>query len=401
MTTTADSRMRPEARHVVRDLPAEHLDDLVFLLAQRDLAVTSHVHFVPHLAALDERIAADLLGLAVTPRHAAPAVEDALGGSDGEVLAAGARAVAHLAQPALWRTFDEALLSAKPAAAVALAHGLVGAPTASVRPRLAAWAELQRAAPPHVAIALGEVAAAHGSAPTAAALAPGFTHDDAAVRAAALRAAQHAGVVAPVLGELAAQDPDPGVREAALLAGLWTRAPWCGGLVTRLLAEPATAPAGCVTLAAAVAEADALPKLRAHAANTALGPARFGWLADAGWSELLPLLLEGLDAPEAADATAAAEAFARLTGVGSPAVRANAAAAGADPVYAPDPARARAHWASDSKRYLPGKRWAQGMALEPGDAPATVDLGAARLARIRARHSGRGSATSRELLRLA
>jgi hypothetical protein len=402
-----------EPRILVEDLPAEHLDELDFLMERRAAMVRSYIHFASHLADLDRRLEANAIGLEVASRPALPLLEEALGEKETSRTTAAAWALLRIGGERSEKALLGALEAGPPPAREGARQALVFGPKAPVLDRVKALAESPDPAP---AVAAAEVLAAHGAGAAPRALPAWLANPDPEVRLAACRIAAWTGGGAEKLEGIAREDADASVRLAAFEAGAWLRAPWVLALGRERARAKADGHPGVLKLFCALAERADAPLVAALGAATALGPARWAMLAAYGSGPSIEACLAGISAKDAADAEAAGAAFARLCGIEMGAAQRvplpAPADAGpeaddftqefADEAFVPDPAVARAHWEARKQDYGKGTRWCRGRESDAAGPAvlAELDLGSRYETLMRARFRGAWSGSRRELLLL-
>jgi len=201
----------------IRDIVEEHLDEAAFLWTQRLAAVDSAASTVDEVAeGPEERLLAHLDGLRVGGAAAeAELLVPALVGPETDRAAAAAAALALAGRIEPLAAALPAAEANRPAIALALAAFLPRQEEA----RLLPW--LDGGQPAAAGVALG-VLAARGAAPPAE-VRRALRASDLAVRLAGLRAAAVLGDAARPDVEAALASPDPGMRGAAIEAGLELR----------------------------------------------------------------------------------------------------------------------------------------------------------------------------------
>lgn len=398
-----------EPRILIEDLPAEHLAELEFLWDRRLSTVHSYDHFAAHLADIDRRLEANAIGLEVASRPALPLLEEAIAGEEPSLTAAAAWALLRIGGGRATSAVLGALESGPPPAREGVRQALIRGPAADVLERVRA---LAGSTDPALAVIATEALAAHGVAGPPGALPAWLSASAADVRLAACRVAAWTATGADRLEPLARADADLAVRDAALEAGAWQRAPWALALGRDRARTPTTADLGQLRLLCVLAEAADAPLVAALGSNLALGPARWGLLAAYGSSASIEACLAGLSGMDAADAEAAGRAFARMTGfemgaakrvtLAAPEGAGPDAAEFADEAFVPDPAVARRQWNARKQEFGKGRRWSRGHEVDGADIAelAAVDLGARTEALRRARFRGTWNGSRRQLLQL-
>jgi uncharacterized protein (TIGR02270 family) len=383
------------------DLLEEHLEEVEFLWAQREAALTSTRQTQRDLAHLDERIEAHVQGVLAAGEHAIPLLEERLAGDDANVVFAAA--FSRLRGPA---APVDRLLDAFSTAEGPRLDGLKRALAFGASPAaLARLRDLLLSAQPPVAAAAAEILAFHrefGATPGRLLLL--LREDAAAVRRQAWRVAAYLGTpLEPKLYAAAMRDEDPGVRDAALLAAAWSRVP---GVLTlaRQAGEAPTPDNICqLHLLAVLGSAQDLPRLRTIVSMAGLGLARFPVAVAFGHPGLVDLLLAEMASPDPAAAIAAGEAFTRITGQSvDSGERVKLPPENGGPIddfesefqdeaFLPDPQLARQHWQKVQPRFSGATRLAQGLDLSRGATPQVLgqlDLKSRFEAALRGRFQG-------------
>ena len=383
------------------DLLEEHLEEVEFLWAQREAALTSPRQTQRDLAHLDERIAAHVQGVLAAGEHAIPLLEERLASDDANVVfAAGYSRLRGPAAP-VDRLLD-AFSTAEGPRLDGLKRALTfGAPTAA----MARLRDLLLSAQPSVAAAAAEILAFHREfGPSPGRLLLLVREEDPSVRRQAWRVAAYLGVpLDPKLYAAAMRDEDPGVREAALLAAAWSRVPGVLTLTRQAAQAPAPDKLSQLHLLAVLGTAKDLPSLRAIVAMPVLGPARFPIAVAFGHPGLVDLLLAEMASPDPATAVAAGNAFTRITGqTVDSGQRVKVAPEGEEPadefesefqdeVLLPHPELARKHWEKVQPQFSGAVRLAQGLDLSHGATPEVLgklDLKSRFEAALRGRFQG-------------
>ena len=392
------------------DLLEEHLEEVEFLWAQREAALTSTRQTQRDLAHLDERIAAHVQGVLAAGEHAIPLLEERLASDDANVVfAAGYSRLRGPAAPV------DRLLDAFSTAEGPRLEGLKRALTFGAPPAaMARLRDLLLSAPPRVAAAAAEVLAFHREfGPNPGRLLLLVREEDASVRRQAWRVAAYLGApLDPKLYAAGMRDEDPGVRDAALLAAAWSRIP--GVLTLTRQAAEITTPdkVSQLYLLAVLGDPQDLPRLRTIVSTVALGPARFPIAAAFGHPGLMDLLLIEVASPDPATAVAAGEAFTRITGQSvDSAERVRLPPEGTPPadefesefqdeVLLPDPDLARKHWEKAQPQFSGAIRLARGLDLTRGATPQVLgqlDLKSRFDAALRGRFQGSWPGSSIDL----
>ena len=212
----------------------------------------------------------------------------------------------------------------------------------------------------------------------------------------------------------ALNDADPLVRREALLAATWTRQP---GLLRHLrerAVRPTTEHWTELWLLAVLGEAEDLNRILSAAETVELGFKRLGLIGTFGHPGGVSLLLREMDSDDPLTATAAGDAFARITGKTvaskprlSTAAPGNAGDGGQaddflEDVWIPDAESTRAHWEIVRKDYATGSRWCRGLNLTSGISEETLeqlDLESRRDIYLRQRYEGSRGGSPLELVR--
>jgi uncharacterized protein (TIGR02270 family) len=383
------------------DLLEEHIEEVEFLWAQREAALTSPRQTRRDLAHCDERIQAHVQGILAAGEHAPPLLEKRLASDDANAVFAGAYPLLRSGSAAADRIF-EAFSSAEGPRLNGLKRALAfGAPAATM-PQIRA---LLPSGPPAVAAAAAEILAFHrqfGADPGRLLLL--LRDEDAAVRRQAWRVAGYLGI--PLDAKLyasAVRDEDAAVREAGLLAAAWSRLPGALALTRQISQAPTVDNLPELRLLAVLGGAEDLPRIRHLATMAALGPARFGIVAAFGHPSLVDILVAEMANPDPATAVAAGEAFTRITGhVVASGERVKVPPEGGGPsdefeaefqdeVLLPAPELARTHWEKVKPQFAGAVRLARGLDLSRGATPealATIDLQSRFQAALRGRFQG-------------
>jgi uncharacterized protein (TIGR02270 family) len=384
------------------DLLEEHIEEVEFLWAQRQAALTSSRQTQRDLAHCDERIQAHVQGILAAGEHASPLLEERLAGEDANAVFAGAYPLLRLGSGPAVGHLLEVFASAEGPRLDGLKRALAFGASPAALARLRA---LLPSAQPGVAAAAAEILTFHrqfGADPGRLLLL--VRDEDPAVRRQAWRVAGYLGI--PLDAKLyanAVRDEDAGVREAALLAAAWSRLPGALALTRQIGQAPSVDNLPELRLLAVLGGAEDLPRIRNLVTMAALGPARFGIAAAFGHPLLVDLLVAEMANPDPSTAVAAGEAFTRITGQSvDSSERVNVPAEGGGPpdefeaefqdeVLLPDPELARAHWEKVRPQFTGSVRLASGLDLSRGVAPealATIDLQSRFQAALRGRFQG-------------
>jgi hypothetical protein len=165
--------------------------------------------------------------------------------------------------------------------------------------------------------------------------------------------------------ELALDDADPLVRRNALLAAAWKGQKWVLEYCRAQAARPATENWDALLLLAIVGQREELPRVLAIGRAAELGPPRFAVLGAFGYPQVMSELLAGIESQDPAVASAAAAAFAKITGV-----EVAAKVAGADEVVpVPDAESAARQWRKIQSKFADSQRWRRGFDVSRGVSP--------------------------------
>ncbi len=271
-------------------------------------AMVAANHTVAEVAGVwEERLVANLEGLAVAGEETVERVlRPALGTDDIDRIAAASLAL--LASPGGPKEMVAALQVAAPEARGAMARALGLARGAGLEEGLGAL--LEGSEPAMQAAAL-DALAIRGRVPGS--LRRFVASPDPEVKAAALRAARHAGLAHRAAIEAAMQSAVPEVRDAALEAGisLGLRAPW---LASRKLAEARSPGCGAaLSILAMSGEAGDLERIESALAVPELRGAALWALGFSGWPRAVELCLPYLG--DGQHARVAGEAISAITGL--------------------------------------------------------------------------------------
>jgi uncharacterized protein (TIGR02270 family) len=385
----------------IPDLLEEHLEEVEFLWAQREAALTSSRQTQRDLAHLDERIEAHVQGVLAAGTHALPLLDERLAGADANTVFAAAYSMLRGPAPPVDRLLDPFSTAQGPRL-----NGLKRALAfAAPQPTMARLRALLLSAEPAIAAAAAEILAFHrafGSEPGRLLLL--VREEEPAVRRQAWRVIACLGIpLDPKLYAAAMRDEDPGVRDAALLAAAWSRVPGVLTLARQLAEAPAPDNLAQLHLLAVLGSAQDLPRIRALVSMAALGPARFRIAVAFGHPALVDLLLAEMTNPDPVTAVAAGEAFTRITGqIVDSGQRVKVPPEGEGPpddfesefqdeVLLPDPELARKHWETVRPQFAEAVRVARGLDLSRGATPqalGTLDLESRFEACLRARFQG-------------
>ncbi len=364
-------------------LVEEHFEEIAFLLHLRASQITSGRMLYWQLIDLDDRIEGHVQGLHAAAEGAIELSTKHIGGKDPLMMGAAVFAFLALNHSAAYEKCLALLSNPATAPVVLPAMLLRCAPgfAANLKP------VAQNTAAPQAAVAMALQARHFPRDLNQLEFAKLLTHADPAVRAISWGVAQNLPEPRTAMQyKVGCVDAVPAVRDAALTAAAWAGQPTLLDACRPFLkkADPsALVPLRLFAILAPAAEASAVCQL---ATAVALGPARFDLLAASGLPAVVPLLLGAMRDADAAVASAAADAFERLTNFQSPSKGVKTLTPpGATPdalekeflpeVNIPDPDAAARYWSSVEGTLGKAARIARGMAVEPPPADtALVDL---------------------------
>jgi hypothetical protein len=175
-------------------------------------------------------------------------------------------------------------------------------------------------------------------------------------------------------------DPDPLVQREALWAALWTRQPWLLAYLRCLAERPTPENGEGLLLLGILGEPRDLEHVLKIGRTTDLGPPRFETLAAFGHPRVVESLLADMENAEPGTGAAAANAFAKITGIEIDSDRRAAPPEigpqpDASQQEAPDVQLARRMWQEVKDRFAQGVRWRRGLDVSrPLDADALLQL---------------------------
>jgi len=200
--------------------------------------------------------------------------------------------------------------------------------------------------------------------------------------------------------ELALDDADPVVRSNALLAAAWKGQKWvleyCRAQAARRAAENWEA----LLLLAILGQREELPRVLAIGRAAELGPLRFAALGAFGYPQVMSEVMAGIESQEPEVASAAAAAFAKITGV-----ELAAQTAGPDnSAGLPDAESVARQWRKLQSKFADSQRWCRGFDVSRGISPDVLpglDLESRWEACLRGRYLGNWKETPLDREQLA
>jgi uncharacterized protein (TIGR02270 family) len=296
----------------IPDLLEQHVEEIEFLWAQREVALGSPRYTMRELAQLDERIEAHVQGVIAAAEHAIPLLEERLAATEAPAVFAGAYPMLRLGGQYVSRVLEIFSASRGPRLD-GITRALSMAPVEAFLPQIRS---LVLSAEPAVAAAATEVLIfrrAHDPKPGRILLL--VQEEEPSVRLRAWRVAGYLGTpLEPRLYASGMRDENAAVRSAALLAAAWSRVSGAVMFARQLARVPTPENLDQIRLLAILGAPQDLP-LMVHIGREAdLGPARFRLIGSYGHPLLVDLLLSELGNPDPTSASAAAAAFTKITG---------------------------------------------------------------------------------------
>jgi uncharacterized protein (TIGR02270 family) len=407
---------------LMEDVLDEHLEDLEFLLQQRESALYSPEYTRSELRELERRIAAHVDGLLIGLERTVALATARLADEEPGMVFAVAHTLLRLEVDSATRVVGEAFLAAQGRILSALVAALKLGPITLLADFLA---RTLRSAKAPTAVAAAEALAFHSKLDVHdRRLAELMEDNDPEVRVKAwktvslLDLAPVPGLARPYASALA--DTDARVRDAALTAGAWTQQKWVLAHCRMLAAKVPRESFSAVWLLAILGTAQDLDTLLPIAHATELGSRRFSALASFGHPGVGDALVAGLSLADPRAAAGASAAFTRMTGIDvrsakrvgvlpedetwdPTAIAPDILPDLVDEVALPDVEKATHYWTDNKARYQLGLRWAQGRNLSSPDARSIaegLDLKTRFEAHLRSRYEGHWLGSPSELERL-
>jgi uncharacterized protein (TIGR02270 family) len=339
----------------IPDIVEEHYDELQFLWSQRRNALRSPHYGERELLMLEERIEAHAQGLLVISERIVEFVEPGLAGQDELLAFAAAVALLRLGSPDALQRVTDAFEKTEGNKLNGLRDALAHGPSTPLHAQLMS---LFLSAPAPTAAAAGEALAFHGAvAPSAQHLDRLIHAEEPAARAGGWRLAAYCGVAIPTEWyEAGLADDDAGVKGAALTAAAWNAYPKFAPYCRVFAVKPTPETLEPLKLLAAVSPPEEYQTIGAVAAEKAAGPERYAVVGAFGHPHYIEWLIAEMSNPDPASATAAGNAFMKMTGRdvesnkrvkvspdGKPPAD-DFEAEFQDEVFLPDPELARKHW---------------------------------------------------------
>jgi uncharacterized protein (TIGR02270 family) len=365
---------------VIPDILEEHFEEFEFLWGQRQEALRSAEYTLPELLELEERIEAHVQGLLVGGENTIPFIQEGLSQDDPQLAFATAYTMLRLnidsATQQVIDTFLQAEGEQLNGVRQALCHGPIDMIYSPLQEALAS-----AAAP--IAVSAAEALAFHKRLDPRMPRLSEFQQDDnAQVRRAAWRLVILTSTNQPLspdissrLSDAAMYDEDPAVRSEALHAAVWTRQPWVLEHCRKLSDEPSSDNWDAIQFLAILGKPSDLSRILVVAKVNELGPQRFRALGAFGHPGVIETLLEGMKSEDPLTATAAGEAFTKITGadIESDQTAQVPPEDGSEPdefeeefldeVALPNSDSAQAHWQQAKAEFSSGTRWCRGSNL--------------------------------------
>jgi uncharacterized protein (TIGR02270 family) len=363
----AAATAQPSRQRFIPELLVVHAEELAHLWGRRRQATNSPALTLRDLADLNERIEAHTQGLLVARDLLAGYLEPGLAAQERDEVFAAAYALLRANDPKYARVVVSAFNEAKAERLAGLRDALSLAGIALIEREM--QQVISSGDAPH-AVSAAAVLASHKRLDPVperiTELAGDADPNTATVAWQVVAALGNTQIAIERTYVDAIKGKHAGLRSAAIGAAVWRGEFWVAGVVRRLAEE--RDPVGLAWYAA-IADADAIPVMQRVLAQPVEGVSRARIAARCGHPALMQIVLDDMTSADPLVASAAGEAFTRVTGIDVAGKRTTLPVKEdadeferefADDVWLPDAARAQQAWTQRKQGWENCTRWCRG-----------------------------------------